>query len=76
MIPIVYGSPSLRLSLDRTGGQNGEKLYLTITRTKARALGTVVFVESTLGPTVTNWPIAVSQCWRGPGRGLLATAGA
>jgi hypothetical protein len=49
------------LSLDRTAGQNGEKIYLTITRTKATALGTVVFVESTLGSMGANWPIAVSQ---------------
>jgi hypothetical protein len=56
----VYGPPSLRLSLDRSSGQNGEKLYLTITRTMVRALGTVVVVESTLGTTTTSWPIAVS----------------
>jgi hypothetical protein len=56
----LCGPPSLRLSLDRGSGQNGEKLYLTITRTMAKALGTVVVVESTLGTTTTSWPIAVS----------------
>ncbi len=57
----VHAPPSLRLKLDRSAGQNGEKLYLTITRTRAAALGTIVFVDSFLGSRSAYWPIAVSQ---------------
>jgi hypothetical protein len=56
---ISVNAPSLRAHLDRSSGQNGEKLYLTISRTETTKVGTIALITSTLSNRSTNWPIAV-----------------
>lgn len=56
---ISINAPSLRVHMDRSSGQNGEKLYLTISRLETTQVGTVAVVMSTLGSTITYWPFAV-----------------
>ena len=53
-------TPHLRIAADRSTGQNGEKIYLSITRKSQGTAGTIVFVVSTLGSTQVVWPFAVS----------------
>jgi hypothetical protein len=54
---VLMGGPStMSFSLDRTSGQNGEKLHLTITVNKASPYGAGAFlITSSLGQTSTYW---------------------
>ena len=56
-------SPTLDFAWDRTSGQNGEKLHLTITVTGASAFGKAhpFLVASKLGTSVQLWPALVSE---------------
>ena len=50
------GAPTLELSLDRSTGQNGDKLHLSITATKAGYYGGSQFqLTSSLGGQTTSW---------------------
>ena len=50
------GNPALSLSLDKTEGQNGDKLHLTIKALAKSSLGASPFwVQNDLGGVTTVW---------------------
>lgn len=50
------GAPALSLALDKTEGQNGDKLHLTIKALATSNLGAAPFwVQSDLGGVTTVW---------------------
>ncbi len=50
------GAPSLSFSWDKTSGQNGDKLHLTITSiSNPPMLGDAFIIQSTLGATINVW---------------------
>ncbi|MGZ5969088.1 MAG: hypothetical protein ACXWP4_15550 [Polyangiales bacterium] len=57
------GAATLDFKWDRTSGQNGEKLHLTITVTGASAFGKAhpFIITSTLGGTTQLWPALASE---------------
>jgi hypothetical protein len=62
VLATYYGSyglkPTMTFDWDRTTGQNGEKLHLTITVTgNSPIAGAHAFmIKSQLGPRITVWP--------------------
>ena len=62
LAPTFGGAPELAFTFDRTAGQNGEKIYVSVTAKKKAASGFSVFVlKSTLGTETNTWVVPVGN---------------